>query len=488
MRNALTYWLLLSSIGMCDDATSFDLNLVADTIFTDGFDTAYFVVPYAADGSLPPSPASREVGLSTQLQKVDVGFVVDTTGSMGGEIANLKASLSTTIIPGLQAKVQNLGVGIAAHDDVPYSTYGSTGDLPFYFPATPQGYVTTVTADSQTSANALTTHSGNDGPEAQVPAIYHAIAGSAIIWPGGSVAPASPPAGTFGAMHFRADAFPVVINITDAAHHNGKRALDKTGTSYDTAFQNAYSFATWNVDDVVAQTNSIGAKFIGVAADNGARAMGAFDPYGFHAYITDKTNSDVPPSAFTSGPGCTAAQCCTGVGGAGVAADGPGGTCRSVFSINTTGTGLSTAIVNGVAAVVDTAKFDIYVQAYNDPTEVIDVVGAFVLKVEPDPAGGTDPVTGDVCLAIPVQQLADNFTGPKAIANGPDGVNDTITQDHPGPVYCFNVTPKANSSVAATSSMQVFRAWLRIRAITPNGALAFGQDREMFFLVPASGN
>jgi hypothetical protein len=159
-----------------------------------------------------------------------------------------------------------------------------------------------------------------------------------------------------------------------------------------------------------------------------------------------------------------------------------------VFSINTNGTGLSTAIVNGVAAVVDAARFDIYVQAYNDPGEVIDVVGNFVLKVEPDPAGGTDPLTGAVCLAIPAQQLADNFTGPKAILVGPDGVNDSITQNHPGPVYCFNVTPKANATVAATNAMQIFRAWLRIRAVMPNGSLAFGQDRELLFLVPASAN
>ena len=104
-------------------------------------------------------------------------------------------------------------------------------------------------------------------------------------------------------MHFRSDAFPIVINITDASHHNGKRALDKTGTNYDATFQNTYSFATWNVDNVVTAMNSIGAKFIGVASDNGVRALGLNDPYGYSAYITDKTNSNLPPSAFTPRPG-----------------------------------------------------------------------------------------------------------------------------------------------------------------------------------------
>ena len=86
-----------------------------------------FDEPYSADGSIPPMPASGKRGLSTQMQKVDVGFIVDTTGSMGGEIIALRNSLSLTIIPALQARIPSLGIGIAAHDDVPYSTYGDPG-------------------------------------------------------------------------------------------------------------------------------------------------------------------------------------------------------------------------------------------------------------------------------------------------------------------------------------------------------------------------
>ena len=449
-----------------------------------------FLAPYAANGGLPPSPASARVALSTPLQKADVGFIVDTTGMMVGEITNLKNSLSSTIIPALQARIPNLGVGVAAHDDFPYSTYGSAanGDLPFYFGAA-QGHVTTVTADSQTAANALTTHNGLDIPESQVPAIHHAVAGSGITWPGGAVAPAAPPAGRFGAMHFRSDALPIVVNISDAPHQNGKRALDKTGTAYDTALQNVYSFTTWSVDDVVTTLNSIGAKVIGVVSDDGARAMGPLDPYGYYAYLTDKTNSNVLPSAISHGVACSAAQCCTGMNGAGVAPDGPGGACRSVFSIGSAGTGLGPSIVNGVVAVLDSARFDIYALAYNDAAEVIDVVGNFMLKVEPDPAGGTDPVTSGTCVVFPAAQLADNFTGPKATVAAPDGVDDTIGQVNAGPLYCFNVVPKANTTVVAAAAAQTFRAWLRVLAINPaGGAFTLGPDREVLFIVPPAGN
>ncbi|MEP6784020.1 MAG: hypothetical protein ABI983_10140 [Acidobacteriota bacterium] len=456
----------------------------ADTIFTDGFDRFYFFMPYAADGSLPPSPSSMTFALSSQIGKADVAFIVDTTGSMSGEIIALKTNLSSVIIPSLQASVPSLAIGIAAHDDVPYSTYGTTGDLPFYFSITPQGYVTTTPSASQTAANALTTHDGLDGPEAQILAMHHALAGSGITWPGGAVAPMAPSAGIFGAMHFRTDAFSIVVNITDAAHHNGKRALDKTGATYDAAVQNAYSFPTWDVNDLAVEMGANSAKFIGVIADGGARAMGTADPYGYAAYVADMTASDVPPSAFAG------ATCNTGVAGVAVAADGPTldtvHLCRSVFSINTNGAGLATAVVSGVAAELAAAKLDVYAQAYNDASEFIDVVGAFMLRVEPIPAGGTDPATGNVCLTIPAQQLADNFTGPKAIA-GPDGHIDTITQVATGEIYCFAVVPKANSTVAATTAVQVFRAWIRIRAVRPNDrALVLSADREVFFLVPRS--
>jgi len=287
-------------------------------------------------------------------------------------------------------------------------------------------------------------------------------------------------------MHFRSGALAIVVNVTDSTQHNGKRALDKTGTTYDGALQNAYSFPTWNADDVVAQINAAGAKFVGVAADNGVRGVGTADPYGFLAYLTDKTGSNATAEFINRPAGCSATQCCTGIFGAGVAPDGPGGICRSVYSINTTGAGLDIAIDHGVAAVLDSVRFDVYVQAYSDPAESIDVVDNFMLKIEPDPSGGIDPASGSVCLTIPLPQLADNFSGPKAGAGG-DGIKDTISQSDLASLYCFNVTPKANSTVPATAAPQVFRAWLRILAVKPGGSPILGQDRAIFFLVPSGG-
>jgi hypothetical protein len=486
LAQALITLLLSCATGLAAASPSPRAIVVNDKVFADGFDNFYYVVPYSVDGSLSPSPPSRKLALSTQLQDMDVGFIIGTNGSMASEIAAVRNNLST-VIPSLHALVPSVGVGIAAFDDVPYSTFGITGDLPFYLPASPQGYVTTVEADSQAAVNALATHNGGDAPASQIPAIHHALAGSGIDWTAGSVPQESPPPGTFGAMHFRSGALAIVVNVTDSPQHNGKRALDKTGTTYDAVFQNAYSFSTWNADDAVAQINAVGAKFVGVAADNGVRGVGTADPYGFLAYLTDKTGSNATAEFITRPAGCSPTQCCTGINGAGVAADGPGGACRSVYSINTNGSGgLANAIDNGVSAVLHSARFDVYVQAYSDPAESIDVVDNFMLMIEPDPDGGIDPASGSVCLTIPLDQLADNFSGPKAGA-GADGINDTISQSDLASLYCFIVTPKANSTVPATAAPQVFRAWLRILAVKPGGSPILGQDRAIFFLVPAGG-
>ncbi len=439
----------------------------------------YFVEPYSVDGSAKPTPANSTLALSTTLNKGDVGFVVDTTGSMGGEIANLKSSLSATIIPALKTRIPDLGIGVAGHDDYNYGTFGWPGDRPYYN-TSPSGFVTTVTTAAQAAANSLAVHDGYDVPESQVHAYYKALTGVALAWPGGSIAADSPPAGTFGALRFRSDALPILIGITDAPMHNGRRALNKTGTSYDAANQYPYSagISTYNADNLVAKLNELGAKFIGVAADDGGRGMAVGNPYGYLAYITDKSNSNVPPTAFTGG------TCKTGVSGATVAADGPSGQCRSVYSITTAGGGMSTSIVDGVYALLNTIRFDVYVEAYNAAGETIDVVSRFVDKVEPQPAGGTDPVTGTACVTFPASQLTDARNTPKALPGAGD-IAETIRQVNPGNYYCFSVVPKPNTGVPATTAPQTFKAYLKVHAVKPTGGtFALGTDREVLFIVP----
>ena len=389
----------------------------------------YFVEPYSFDGSAKPTPTSSPLALSTALNKGDVGFVIDRSASMGGEIANLKTSLSTPttgIIAQLKTRIPDLAVGVSAFVEYPVAPHTGSADFPvvrpYYYIDGTNGFVTTITANSQAAVNSMTVQGNADWPESDVPAMYKALTGVGLSWPGtvGTTDPTpnartadAPPVGTFGALHFRKDALTIMINITDAPMHNGKRALNTAPTGvigdYDTTLRFPYAStvaAAPDVDGVIAELNKIGGKFIGVGSDDGLRPLDDTNyPYSHQAYIADKTGSYVPPSAFTGG------TCKTGLSGATVAADGlvVGGVknCRLVFSIAAGGTGLSGSIVDGVIAMLNSIKFDVYVEAFNDVAETTDVVTNFVEKVEPQPTGGTDPVTGSVCEVFSATLLAD---------------------------------------------------------------------------------
>ncbi|MGZ3418052.1 MAG: hypothetical protein ACXVEE_09325 [Polyangiales bacterium] len=464
----------------------------------------YFIVPYSIDGSKKPSPTSGTLALSTNLKKGDLAFIVDTTISMDEEIAALKTGLKDTIIPALSAKFTDLGIGVGAHDDFPTSTgetLGGTTSKPFYIPAT--GTISTDPTKSQAAANTLVTHSGGLIPESQVAAMYRAITGAALTWPEGSLPVDPAPAGTFGSMRFRDGSLPIVVPITDAAMHEGKRAKNTTPTGaasdYDSSFHDQYGFSTFNIDQLVAKLNEVGAKVIGVASgtvsrDSQVASPSSSYPYPDLAYLADKTGSYVPKTAFGGGitPNCKTGPAASTLDPkpTSVAADGIGGTCRLVYQIYSDGTGLSNAIVDGVGALLNSIAFDVYVRAYKDPADLgtVDPVDAFMTSIQPQPAGGTDPVTGSVCVTFSPSALKNKYSTPKAVLPAGD-IDETIGGLNPGKLYCFAVNPKENTTVPPKTTPQTFKAFLTVVADkSGGGSISLGTDREVLFIVPPSLN
>jgi hypothetical protein len=89
--------------------------------------TDYFVVlPYNGDRAMRP------LRFGTNISKADVFFLVDMTGSMGGERTNLIRGLVDTIIPGIAGAIPNVQFGAGGFDDYPTGSFGSAPDLPFY--------------------------------------------------------------------------------------------------------------------------------------------------------------------------------------------------------------------------------------------------------------------------------------------------------------------------------------------------------------------
>jgi hypothetical protein len=76
-----------------------------------------FEVPYEED----PLPWQDTLVFATDLQKADVYIAVDTSGSMSGEIANLRSGLRTIILPGLTARIPDVQLGAGRFEDCPGS-------------------------------------------------------------------------------------------------------------------------------------------------------------------------------------------------------------------------------------------------------------------------------------------------------------------------------------------------------------------------------
>jgi len=442
----------------------------------------YFVLPYMGD----PSPAVNIVPLRTNLNQGDVAFMVDTTATMGGEITNLKSNLNS-IITKLKISIPDLAVGIAGFDDFPSGIYGAAGvDLPFYIAGT-TGYVSTTLSDNVAAVFGLNVHDGGDTPESHIAAMHRALTDTFLIWDTGQIAPTGAPGGRYGSLRFRETALPILVAVTDAPFHNGKRANNPTVLHDPYTFNNTPPFPSPTIDMLVTAMKNRGARFIGISSSDGVRSGG--DPYEDMAYLADQTNSYVPPSAFGG------IKCGTGINGSFINPDGPatveapGGTCRLIFDISTAGNGLNDVTIDsGVKALLKSIKLDIRAMMIPDFNDPIDSVDSFVDKVAVNAPGGDDAAEPGVpCFSLnAVMQLTDIWSGPKGDVKMQDGVNETALDIIPGQKVCFQVVPKANMLIPQNSGAQIFKATLIVRAkngISPSD-LTLGAPREILFVVP----
>jgi len=420
-----------------------------------------FEVPYNED----PNPLEDTLDFSTDIKQADVVFGMDTTGSMGGEINNLKTSF-VTLINAIRGAVPNTGFAVIGYDDFPNGVYGSAaaGDQPFYLlhrvmtTNTPAG-LTSV----QTKVNAYATHYGVDGPESGWEMVYQVATGIGTTAGSASVPafnpatafPAAPPAGEeigdIGGVGFRAGSLPILVWVTDAPSHNS----DITGNDY-------VGFTAARTSNAMTAMAGLSARVIGVVSSVGD---GDGRPDTLHAVNT--SGALVPPTAW--GPagsrpgGCAVGQCCTGLAGVGEAPDGAG-MCPLIFRIDGTGAGLGTAVADAVEALVGFGTLDIGALAQDDPSDGVDAVAEFVDRIEANP-GAPAP-----CAA-----------GLIAVDRAPaDGVLDTFDDVTPGTTVCFDVIPKMNTTVMPTDAPQMFMATI----VVEGDGVTTLDTRDIFFLVP----
>lgn len=284
--------------------------------------------PPARRVCLPPgSGPLLAVDLQTApvVTVADVLFVLDTTGSMQGEIDNIRQSLQNVLIPGLVQSIRDLRLGLVTFRDFPVAEYGELDDEPFTLerPMTDQWFAI------QGALDPLRASGGNDNPEGQLEALYQIATGEGLRAPprmnnGFYIPPAEGCPGLgIGYACLRPRSIPILMVLTDAPSHNGRAADGTTTNPYDNSFfpaQRPHTYA-----ETIAALQPLHARVIGINSGDG---------------ITTTARPDLERIATDTGA---------------IGADGR----PLVFDISDTGAGLSVQVVNAVQRFTQEVPFDV---------------------------------------------------------------------------------------------------------------------------------
>ena len=318
-----------------DDNSEFilgsDPNDAASVISEDAF---YVLLPYNGE------PVVQHLKFSTDIQKVDVLIMVDLSGSMGEEHANLKNGIKNTIIDGVQSAIPDSAFGLVKFGTLESKTYSLAQPI-------------TMNADAVKSAVDGIEESGGS-EEYHNLALWAAASGEYkyenVKLPGGITGTncslftstesvtINPPdcsayPGNIGGACFRAESLPIFIMASDESFNDDDWCEWKDGSRTTR-------------DMAIAKMNAINAKFIGL--DSGS-STNDFN------YISDGTGSN----------------------------DGAGN--RFNFKVNADGTGFSQAIVDAVVSLTNNIQIDITTKVKHVPNEFgLEDTTKFVKSISPE--------------------------------------------------------------------------------------------------------
>ncbi|MFT5355873.1 MAG: hypothetical protein ACI9KE_003093 [Polyangiales bacterium] len=279
------------------------------------------------------------LNIEVQVRTADVYFLMDTTGSMGGEIDNLRSTLSSGsftagcpggVVGSIRCIIPDAWFGVGHADDYPTGTYGSprSGDIVFRNLLD----ISESVSETQAAVNRLPLHYGYDYPESQAQALWAVATGNglgAYLPPRTGCAP-----DRWGYPCFRPGAIPIVILITDAPYHNGPSGYNYS--SFGSGFPVSWA-------QTVAALNARNMKVITV----------------FSGYSSGRADQDALADA--TGSTSSSGQ-------------------RYVFPISSNGSGLGTAIVDAVVDLADYSRIDVSLNPVDNPATAFDETN-FVVAV-----------------------------------------------------------------------------------------------------------
>jgi len=399
----------------------------------------------------------RDLDFGTTIRVADVFFLVDTTGSMGGTIANVKATVAAPggLMERIPESISDVWIGGGQHDDFPMGGYGGGSDEPFILaigstdPDLNDDGIVDNAAVVQTAFNGIGQHGGSDGPESGTEALFQILTGDGGTWiyTGSDVSTYTMPNYEgrcldtgWGAPCFRDSALPIIVHFTDICSHNGPPG---ESTSCDDYASITPPPATWA--QTIIEMNARGAKYIGVNASSSyncsdddrvsgqspcyflhrtAAATGSIDLDGIDL-VYDLPNSGTDPEAFTD------------------------------------------AIVGAIETVATRVPLDVDTSLRDDPSDAVDAT-RFIVGRQPacNVAGVTE------CWTPP-----PGFTHEEAV-----GFYDTSTFFGviPGTRVLFTIDFQ-NTFQQGTTETQVFGAYIDVRG----GGASVLDTREVIILIPA---
>ena len=304
-----------------------------------------FIMHYN-DPEDPPSPPHDPIPevdhlvFGTDIQKADIYFTLDSSGSMGGEIENLRSTLRSVVIPGVRASIPDAWFGVGRFEDCSSCAFNM---------AMMQG----MTSDGAAVETALTGWSMCGGREPYTQNLYAIASGDVAPFLGwGNITPSSwtcTPPGSIGWPCFRDDALPIIIQFGDEPF-----------TEAMTTCSPGYSH-----DDAVNALNDISAKYVGV--NSGTSTYSSHDDMAIIASGTGSVDSTGSPL---------------------------------VFDIDPSGTGLGDQVVDAVEILAEQVAVEVTTVLRDDMSDIVDTVSEFIDHVEPSTVGGyADPGDGSrVCV------------------------------------------------------------------------------------------
>jgi hypothetical protein len=340
------------------------------------------------------SPGDTSTGIVSATPTVgdfDLFVLMDTTGSLAGEINSLKTSFSG-VYDSLALGIPTMAMGVGRYDDFPLSPFGAPSDVPFEL-------VQRITTDFGLVEDAifsLSAASGEDIPESGFEALYQTATGAGITSTAYDLDPFNPlfgfdsslGHGFIGGAGFRASAIRLVIQITDARNHNaldGEDAYTFSGAADETSALNALN----EIDAYVAIVLS--------GTDERVREQAL--------RTAEQTNARVLPSAFGSidERSCAETECCTGEAGIGETPDSDG-FCPLVFQIPSSGLGLADyGIIEAVGALLNAYTVD---TLHIEPVDDVESVFEENLFVESALADGPHSSADDGCVLVAIDRVA----------------------------------------------------------------------------------